>query len=121
MIDLNASALTIIVFLLLAAAVPVAMVAIARWVGPRNPSAAKCAPYECGEISVGRPWIRFKAQYYIFALIFVIFDIEVVFLIPWAVVFQRLGMVGLIEMGVFVGILTTGLVYAWRKGLLEWV
>jgi NADH-quinone oxidoreductase subunit A len=121
MTQADTTALTIVLFLGLAVALPLIMVAIARWVAPSNPGAAKCAPYECGEIAVGRPWIRLRAAYYIFALVFVIFDIEVVFLIPWAVVYRRLGGIGLIEMGVFVGILTVGLVYAWRKGLLEWV
>lgn len=115
------TAITIVTFVALAVILPVIMVAIARWVGPRNPGDAKCAPYECGEIAVGRPWVRLKASYYIFALVFVIFDIEVVFLIPWAVTFQRLGAIGLAEMGIFVGILALGLVYAWRKGLLEWL
>ncbi len=88
---------------------------------PREPNPAKSRPYECGEVPVGQPWIRFRVAYYIFALIFVVFDIETVFLYPWAVIFRKLGVFGLVEMAVFIGILTLGLAYAWRKGVLRWV
>lgn len=115
------AALTILTFFLLATALPVVMVAVAKLLGPRNPSVLKNAAYECGEVPVGRPWIRFRAGYYVLALIFVIFDIEAVFIYPWVVEFRSLGVAGLIEMAIFVAVLMLGWVYAWRKGLLEWV
>lgn len=118
---MDTTALTILTFLVLATVLPIVMVTISKVLGPRNPSVIKYAPYECGEIPVGRPWIRFRPAYYLFALIFVIFDIETVFVFPWTVIFRRMGVAGLVEMAIFVGVLALGLVYAWRKGLLEWV
>ncbi|MFH0771671.1 MAG: NADH-quinone oxidoreductase subunit A [Candidatus Omnitrophota bacterium] len=87
---------------------------------PRDPNPAKTAAYECGEIVKGNSWIQFNVRYYLIALIFVIFDIEVLFLIPWAVVFRELGMAAFVEMMVFIMILMFGLAYAWKKGALEW-
>ncbi len=87
---------------------------------PRDPSPAKRATYECGEIVKGNSWIQFNVRYYLIALIFVVFDVEVLFLVPWAVVFRSLGPVAFIEMMVFIGILLLGLIYAWKKGALEW-
>ena len=80
----------------------------------------KNAPYECGEIVKGTSRILFNVRYYLFALIFVVFDVEVLFVVPWAVVFKEVGMIAYFEMVIFVFILTLGLVYAWRKGALEW-
>ena len=91
---------------------------------PRAPAArasSRRSTYECGELPIGEPWIRFRVAYYIFALIFVVFDVEAVFLYPWAVIMRKLGVYGLVEMAVFVGILALGLAYAWRKGVLEWL
>ena len=76
--------------------------------------------YECGVDSIGSAWIRFNVNFYLYALLFVLFDIETVFLYPWAVLFKRLGMFGLMEMGVFIAILFVGYVYVWKKGALEW-
>lgn len=118
---MDVTALTLATFFALAVAVPIVMVSIARWLGPREPSPLKDAPYECGEIPVGRPWIRYRAAYYVFALVFVVFDIEAAFIFPWTVVFRRLGVAGLIEMAIFVAVLAIGLIYVWRRGLLRWV
>lgn len=85
------------------------------------PSAAKLSTYECGEIPIGEPWVKFHISYYIFALLFVIFDIETVFLYPWATQFRALGLFGFVEMMIFLTILFIGLIYAWRKGVLQWV
>ncbi|MEI7905698.1 MAG: NADH-quinone oxidoreductase subunit A [Candidatus Firestonebacteria bacterium] len=85
-----------------------------------NPSPKKNETYECGEEPVGTAWIQFNMRYYVFALLFVIFDVEAVFLFPWAVVFKSLGFAAFIEMSVFLGILVIGLVYAWKKGALSW-
>jgi NADH:ubiquinone oxidoreductase subunit 3 (subunit A) len=81
----------------------------------------KYLSYECGEIPEGSAWIRFNIRFYVLALIFIIFDVEIVFLLPWAVVFQRLGAFAFIEGLIFIGILAIGLAYVWKKGDLEWV
>lgn len=81
----------------------------------------KHIPYECGEIPVGSAWIQFNIRFYVIALIFIIFDVEVIFLLPWAVVFKNLGSFAFIEGLIFIGILVIGLAYVWRKGDLSWV
>ncbi len=88
---------------------------------PDHPGPVKNDTYECGVETIGSSWVQFNFRYYYFALLFVIFDIEAVFLLPWAVYFRELGLFGLIEMGIFVLILVVGFVYAWRKKALEWV
>jgi NADH:ubiquinone oxidoreductase subunit 3 (subunit A) len=93
---------------------------IARVVAPRKPGLSKQAAYECGLESTGDPWGQFRVQYYIYALLFVIFDVEVVFIYPWAMVWKGLGPVVFAEMILFIAILAVGLVYAWKKGVLEW-
>jgi NADH-quinone oxidoreductase subunit A len=80
----------------------------------------KFTTYECGSEPVGPPWVQFRIGYYVYALLFVIFDIETVFLYPWAVSFGSLGLYALIEMVLFLGILGAGLAYAWKEGALEW-
>ncbi|MBI5779807.1 MAG: NADH-quinone oxidoreductase subunit A [Planctomycetes bacterium] len=90
-------------------------------VRPSKPSSEKASTYECGEIPAGNSWIKFNIHFYVIALIFIIFEVEILVLFPWAVVFQKLGMTGFIEMLVFVGILTLGLAYLWKKGDLDWV
>lgn len=89
---------------------------------PSKPSAEKGEPYECGEPSVGGPWVRFRAGYYVYALLYVIFDIETLFLYPWAVTFGRpaVGWFVFFEMVIFVIILLGGLIYAWKEGALKW-
>lgn len=88
---------------------------------PRNPGGMKNQPYECGEETIGPSWVHFNVGYYLFALIFLIFDVEAAFLFPWAVVFREVGMVALVEVGLFISVLIVGLIYAWKKGVLEWV
>lgn len=85
------------------------------------PTPLKYETYECGEITIGSTKINFGVQYYMYALVFVIFDVETLFLFPWAVAFVKLGILGFIEMMLFIAILTVGLVYAWKKEALEWV
>jgi NADH-quinone oxidoreductase subunit A len=85
------------------------------------PGIDKYIPYECGEVPEGSAWIRFNIRFYVFALIFIIFDVEIVFLLPWAVVFRKLGAFAFIEGLIFIGILIVGLAYVWEKGDLEWV
>lgn len=93
----------------------------ASWIlRPRRPYPGKVAPYECGEDPVGDAWVRFNVRFYVVALIFLIFDVEVVFLFPWALVYRNLGLFGFLEMAVFLGILIVGFVYVWVKGDLDW-
>jgi NADH-quinone oxidoreductase subunit A len=90
-------------------------------VGPRKPNPIKLSAYECGIETVGDTWVQFKVQYYIFALVFVIFDVEAVFLFPWAVAYDQLALYMVLEGILFILILAAGLIWAWRKGALEWV
>ena len=107
-------------FLLVSAALACILVTLPRFLAPHATSPAKGSAYECGELPIGQPWVRYRVAYYVFAIIFVVFDVETVFLYPWAVIFRRLGIFGFAEMAVFVGILVLGLAYAWRKGVLTW-
>lgn len=95
--------------------------ALSRLVRPRNPNREKLTAYESGVDPVGTVWAQSQIRYYIFALLFVMFDVEAVFLFPWALRLEEFGVFGLIEMFIFVGILLLGLIYAWRKGVLRWV
>ena len=88
---------------------------------PYRHSEEKLTTYECGENPTGSAWIQFNIRFYVFALIFVVFDVEAVFLLPWAVVFKQLGMLAFVEGLVFITILVVALAYVWRKGDLEWV
>ncbi len=113
------------IYLLLATFIPITMLLIPwalSFVGfkPRNPTPVKMETYESGMRTIGGSWIRFNFRYYYFALLFVIFDVEVVFLFPWAVYLDKLKLFGLIEMGIFIMILMLGYAYAWRKKALEW-
>ena len=87
---------------------------------PRKPGPVKTSTYECGMETVGESWVQFNFRYYFYALLFVLFDIETVFLYPWAVHFKQLKLFGLVEMFIFIFVLAIGFVYAWRKGALEW-
>lgn len=84
------------------------------------PSTEKSRIYECGVEPIGKPWVQFRIGYYVYALLFVVFDIETVFLYPWAVIFSRTGLFVLLEMVVFVAVLALGLAYAWKEGALKW-
>jgi NADH-quinone oxidoreductase subunit A len=88
--------------------------------GPRKQSAAKAMPYESGMIPIGEGTRRMPVRFYLIAVLFILFDIEVIFFLPWAIVFRQLGLFGLIEMAIFIVILLVGYVYAWKKGALEW-
>jgi NADH-quinone oxidoreductase subunit A len=109
------------VFLVAALSFPAVPLVLARFLRPSRPSPIKQSTYECGLEAIGDIWVQFKVQYYLYALAFVIFDVEVIFLYPWAVAFNQLGLFALVEMLIFLAILAFGLVYAWRKGALEWV
>jgi NADH:ubiquinone oxidoreductase subunit 3 (subunit A) len=94
---------------------------LSRIIRPTRPNAQKLSTYECGEEPVGIGWIRFHVRYYLYALVYIVFAVETVFLFPWAVVFRAMGVFAFIEMMIFIAILLVGLAYAWAKGALEWV
>ena len=94
---------------------------VSKAIAKTSKNTVKGEPYECGIPTKGTSWIQFNVGYYLFALIFLVFDVELVFMYPWAVVVQRVGMPGLVEIIVFMFILFMGLVYAWKKGALKWM
>lgn len=106
--------------LVIAPIFPIAALIIPRILAPKKPSPLKSQTYECGIETVGDTWVQFKAQYYNFALVFLVFDVEIVFLFPWAVAFNQLPLYGVIVGILFIEVLVIGLIYAWRKGILEW-
>ena len=108
-------------FMLVGVIIPIGAIAVAWLLGPRKPNPVKQSTYECGIETVGESWIQFKAQYYIFALVYLVFDVETVFLFPWAVALGKLPLFAVLEGVLFILILITGLIFAWRKGALEWV
>ena len=97
------------------------VVFVTKFLAPRNPTAEKLLTYECGVPARGGIFAHYYVRYYIFAFLFVIFDVEAVFLFPWAVNFRSLGIAGLVEVFIFIVILVLGLAYAWKKGILKWV
>lgn len=107
-------------FLLIAAAVPVLALLANKLLSPQSRKGERELTYESGMEPIGGAWIQFNIRYYMFALVFVIFDVETVFLYPWAVAFHRLGLLAFIEALIFIAILVVALAYAWRKGALEW-
>ena len=110
----------ILVFLVIAGGLAAAMIAAAFLAAPRNPYSEKLSPYECGFEPFEDARVRFDVRYYLVAILFIIFDLEVAFLFPWAVSLGDLGAFGFWSMFVFLAILTVGFVYEWRKGALEW-
>ncbi len=110
----------IIIFAILGAIAGLAPLVIGVLLRPHRPYRAKLLPYESGSPLFSDARVQFPMRYYIIAMLFVIFDIEIVFMFPWAVVFKKLGLLGLIEMGVFIAILVVGYWYVWKKGALEW-
>ncbi|GAB1471105.1 NADH-quinone oxidoreductase subunit A [Chloroflexota bacterium] len=108
-------------FMIVGLIIPIGAILAGFVLGPKKPNPIKQETYECGIEPVGEAWIQFKPQYYIYALVFLVFDVEAVFLFPWAVKLGQLGLYAVIEGVIFVCILIVGLVYTWRKGMLEWV
>ncbi|HEY9876837.1 MAG TPA: photosynthetic/respiratory NAD(P)H-quinone oxidoreductase subunit C [Leptolyngbyaceae cyanobacterium] len=107
-------------FLIISSLVPVLALGASRLFRPVSRGPARRTTYESGMEPIGGAWIQFNIRYYMFALVFVIFDVETVFLYPWAVAFNQLGLLAFVEALIFIAILVVGLVYAWRKGALEW-
>jgi NADH-quinone oxidoreductase subunit A len=110
----------ILIFLIIGALFVAAGLFTAWILRPRRPYPGKLAPYECGEEPVGDAWVKFNVRFYVVALIFLVFDVEVVFLFPWALVYRELGLFGFMEMAVFLVILLVGFAYVWAKGDLDW-
>jgi NADH-quinone oxidoreductase subunit A len=112
--------LPILLLVIVAIAFGFIVLILSALVGPKKPSAVKLAPYECGVEPVGTARERFSIKFYMIAMLFILFDIEAVFLYPWAILYKKLGVFGLAEMGAFIVILFVGYIYVWKKGALEW-
>lgn len=110
----------IFIFMVVTLAVPVVTLAIAKLLRPSNPGRTKLMPYECGVDPKATPRGRYTVRFYLIAILFVVFDVETIFLFPWAVQYKALALFGLIEMLIFLGILIVGYVWIWKKGALEW-
>ncbi len=112
--------LPIVILVILAVGLAILVVVIGHAFGPRRPTSRKSLPYESGMRPIGPGTRRMPVRFYLVAILFILFDIEVVFFLPWAVVFKQLKVFGLVEMFLFILILLVGYVYAWKKGALEW-
>ena len=110
----------ILVFIGVGLFIGLAPVMLGSLLGPRKPDPAKNSPYECGFESFDDARMPFDVRFYLVAILFIIFDLETAFLVPWAVVFRKLGWGGMAVMGIFLGLLTIGFIYEWKKGALEW-
>ena len=109
-----------LLFLFVATGIGIALIVIGNLLGPNRPTAEKLSPYECGFAAFEDSRMQFDIRYYLIAIQFIVFDLEIIFIVPWATVFRELGVLGLIEMGIFVGMLLIGFIYVWKKGALEW-
>ena len=109
-----------LLFLIVAAGIGVALIVVGRVLGPRTPNAQKLSPYECGFEAFEDARMKFDVRYYLIAIQFIVFDLEIIFIVPWTLVFQDLGARALVTMGLFVGMLFLGFIYVWKKGALEW-
>lgn len=114
------NAIALMVTFVLAALVCGMLLSLSRFVGPRRPTRVKSAPFECGMDQLAQPQGHIPVSFSLIAMLFIIFDIEVAFLFPWAVIFRQLGWVGLVQVLFFLAVLTLGLLYAWKRGALEW-
>ena len=109
-----------LLFLIVALGIGVALIIVGNVLGPKRPSAEKLSPYECGFNAFEDARMQFDVRYYVIAILFIVFDLEIAFVFPWALVFRELGPFGLVEMVVFLALLVIGFVYVWKKGALEW-
>ena len=112
--------LPILLLVLVAIGFGLVSVVMSSLIGPKKPGVVKLSPYECGCEPVGTARERFSIKFYLIAMLFILFDIEAVFLYPWAILYKKLGVFGLVEMGLFIVILFVGYIYVWKKGALEW-
>ncbi|OLO42286.1 NADH:ubiquinone oxidoreductase subunit A [Alkalihalophilus pseudofirmus] len=113
--------LVVAVFIILGILLPMVALTAGRFLRPNNPTKEKQTTYESGVEPTGSSWVQFNVRYYMFALLFVLFDVETVFLYPWAVAYDYLGIFALIEMIIFMIMLFIGLIYAWKKKVLTWI
>ena len=118
--DMNHPYLPLLVIFAVAGVIVLVLLMAASLLGPKSTNAAKNEPFESGNPPKGDARIRFSVRFYLVAMLFLIFDLEVVFLYPWAIYFRQLGVFGLVQMGIFLVILTIGYAYVWKKGALEW-
>lgn len=109
-----------LLFLVVATGIGIALIVVGNLLGTKRPDAEKLSPYECGFNAFEDARMRFDVRYYLVAILFIVFDLEIAFVFPWAVVFRELGVFGLVEMGVFLALLVIGFVYVWKRGALEW-
>jgi len=109
-----------LLFLFVATGIGIALIVIGNLLGPKRPTAEKLSPYECGFAAFEDSRMQFDIRYYLIAIQFIVFDLEIIFIVPWATVFRQLGVLGLVEMGIFVAMLLLGFIYVWKKGALEW-
>ena len=112
--------LPILLFLAVATVVGVVLMVLGNLLGPQRPESDKLSPYECGFEAFEDAHMQFDVRYYLIAILFIAFDLEIAFVFPWAIIFRSLGVVGLYEMGIFLGLLVLGFIYVWKKGALEW-
>lgn len=115
-----ASYIPILIFIVVASTLPIVGLSVGKLLRPSRPSDEKLKPYECGVDPIDNARGRFSVRFYIIAILFVVFDVETIFLFPWAVIYDKLALFGFIEMLVFLGILIVGYFYVWKKGALEW-
>ena len=112
--------LPILLFLIVSTGIGIALLVIGNLLGPKRPSSEKLSPYECGFEAFEDARMRFDVRYYLIAILFIVFDLEIAFLFPWATVFSDIGIVALVEMFTFLLLLVVGYIYIWKKGALEW-
>lgn len=112
--------LPILVFLMITTVMGTAFIVLGKLLGPSRPDAEKNSPYECGFEAFEDSRMKFDVRYYLVAILFIIFDLEIAFLFPWAIVLDKIGTFGLLAMAVFLGVLVIGFIYEWKKGALEW-
>ena len=112
--------LPILLFLMVSSIIGIALLVLGNLLGPQRPESEKLSPYECGFEAFEDARMQFDVLYYLIAILFIAFDLEIAFVFPWAVIFRDLGVTGLVEMGIFLGLLVLGFVYVWKKGALEW-
>ena len=112
--------LPVLIHFLIVAAVATAILGLSAWVGVKRPSQSKLSPYECGSPPVGNARERFSVSFYLVAMLFILFDVEAVFLYPWAVIYRSLKWFGFFEMLLYIAVLLAGYVYIWKKGALDW-
>ncbi|MCB1777921.1 MAG: NADH-quinone oxidoreductase subunit A [Candidatus Competibacteraceae bacterium] len=112
--------LPVLMFVVIALAMGVIVISLGFFLGPHRPDSAKLSPYECGFEAFEDSRMKFDVRYYLVAILFIIFDLEIAFLFPWAIVLDQIGLFGFTAMAIFLGILVIGFIYEWKKGALEW-